>query len=286
MYQLVPNRVFDSFFKDNALPVLMYASEISGVPSWAHPVHQHNDMCEIVLILEGKGYYIIDNDTYTAEKGDLIIYNKGTFHDERSDPDHPLKTYVLGVGHFSIIGFEDDHIIPNQICPILNTHDDFDKFIECFSNILDECKMKKTNYELICQYHLSSILVFINRLIEYAKRDIQSTEKDELTLRIRDFIDENYMHDIKLDDLSKQFCFSASYLSHIFKKELNFSPIEYLIHRRIGEAQRLLLVTDHSINEIAELVGYSNVNYFGLVFKKITSLTISEFRNKFKNSEK
>ena len=285
MYQLVPNRVFNSFFKDNSLPVLMYASEISGLPNWAHPVHKHDDMCELVLILEGKGHYIIDNDKYSAEKGDLLIYNKGIFHDEHSDPQHPLKTYVLGVGHFSINGLDDDHVIPNQICPILNTHQDFEKLKECFSYILDECRNAKTNYELICQYHLSLIIVFINRMIEFARKDIQSTTKDDLTLKIRDFIDKNYMHDIKLDDLSKHFCFSSSYLSHIFKKELNYSPIDYLINRRIGEAQRLLLATDFSINKIAQLVGYSNANYFGLVFKKITSLSISEFRNKFKALE-
>lgn len=106
-----------------------------------------------------------------------------------------------------------------------------------------------------------------------------------LSAQIKDYIDKNYHKNITLESLSEQFFVSANHISHEMKKDLNVSPINYLIDRRIGEAQRYLVFTNKSINEISELVGYDNPSYFNRLFQKKTGVTAARFRQDSKNNE-
>lgn len=75
-----------------------------------------------------------------------------------------------------------------------------------------------------------------------------------LGFKIKEYIDENYKEDIKLNDIAEKFYLSPYYLSHIFKKEVGFSPIDYLINRRIGESQNLLLTTNMTLSDISSIL--------------------------------
>ena len=70
---------------------------------------------------------------------------------------------------------------------------------------------------------------------------------------------------------------SESYLMHLFKDTLGMTFNECLTNYRIMMAKRLLLKGSYRINEIANLVGYNDVKYFGQVFKKIVGCTPSDF---------
>ena len=54
--------------------------------------------------------------------------------------------------------------------------------------------------------------------------------------------------------------------------------MQYIIRRRIGEAQNLLIGTDRSITEIAFSCGYNNSNYFQSVFKRLVGMTPGQYR--------
>ena len=61
---------------------------------------------------------------------------------------------------------------------------------------------------------------------------------------------------------------SPYYLSHVFKEASGYSPTQYLLRRRIGEAHNLLIATDLPMSKIAERVGFETQNYFNLQFSK------------------
>lgn len=68
-----------------------------------------------------------------------------------------------------------------------------------------------------------------------------------------------------------------SYLSNLFKKEVGINITQYIRERKIEEAKDLLLNTDHSISEIAEMLGYNSVSYFSKVFRKTTKISPREY---------
>lgn len=99
-----------------------------------------------------------------------------------------------------------------------------------------------------------------------------------MVLRIRNYLNEYFMEDITLDTIGEALGCSATYISHIFKKATGRTPIQYVIHRRIGHAQTLLISTDDSVTQIATIVGYDNTNYFSTIFSKVVGMSPVRYR--------
>ena len=74
---------------------------------------------------------------------------------------------------------------------------------------------------------------------------------------------------------------SPSYLSHACKEATGYSPLQYVLRRRIGEAQTLLITTDLPITRIAALVGYDNPSHFNTQFAKAVGMAPSTFRREY-----
>lgn len=84
--------------------------------------------------------------------------------------------------------------------------------------------------------------------------------------------------DLSLQTLSEKMHVNAVYLGRIFKKETGSSFNDYLNNVRIEKAKELLTTTNYKGNELYEKVGFSNYNYFYIVFKKITGVKPTEYR--------
>ncbi|TNJ64099.1 helix-turn-helix domain-containing protein [Paenibacillus hemerocallicola] len=116
-------------------------------------------------------------------------------------------------------------------------------------------------------------------LIERIRLKRSSKEKNEAIEKITRFIRDNYMHgDLSLNMLSDQFRMSVSHLSKMFKDYTGGNFIDYLMEIRIQKSKELLAGGTGKIRDIAEAVGYANVNSFTRIFKKMTGLTPSEYR--------
>ena len=100
-----------------------------------------------------------------------------------------------------------------------------------------------------------------------------------LPLRILQYLNVHYREDLALNDLSETFDISASHVIHVFKPLFGLSPIQYLIHRRIGEAQHMLRRTTQRADEIAAQIGIPNRIYFYRTFKRLTGLSPSQYRS-------
>ncbi len=73
---------------------------------------------------------------------------------------------------------------------------------------------------------------------------------------------------------------SESHLSHIFKKETNYSVAAYITRYRIQTAMRLLKDCRCKVYEVAEKVGYRDIAYFSSTFKKIVGVNPSEYQSR------
>ena len=74
---------------------------------------------------------------------------------------------------------------------------------------------------------------------------------------------------------------SPYYLSHVFKNMSGYSPIQYLLRRRLGEAQTLLISTDLTISDIAGLVGFETQSYFNSQFTKHVGIPPKKYRENY-----
>jgi two-component system response regulator YesN len=93
------------------------------------------------------------------------------------------------------------------------------------------------------------------------------------------YIQDNYADQmISLDSVCKHLTMSKSYFSLLFKNYTSETFISYLTKIRIEKAKELLKHTDLKSYEIADRVGYADPQYFSLIFKKTTGMTITEYR--------
>jgi AraC-like DNA-binding protein/quercetin dioxygenase-like cupin family protein len=285
MVQIPFRQAGREFFAGNRYPTLQYAGQISNDPTWNFPSHKHEDVSEIIYISEGEGNFIIGTEKYKASKGDLLIYNRGVLHEERSNPSHPLKTYFCGIDQLHIAGLEEGCIIPAGVQPVIRAGAYSHQVEQYLSTIFEEIRSQILGYETICQNAVVDLLISITRIIDSQAIEQEKPAPDSLSRRIKQFIDVNYTKNIPLSEIANRLYISPYYLAHIFKEETGYSPINYLIQRRIGEARKLLLTTELTVQQIGEQVGYENANYFSTIFKKLTGETPSIFRKRAKETQ-
>ena len=75
---------------------------------------------------------------------------------------------------------------------------------------------------------------------------------------------------------------SQSYFSAVFTEVTGESFTDYLIERRMKEAQLLLMNSDYKIQEIGYKAGYDNPAYFSAAFKKFTGVSVSRYKDMIK----
>jgi AraC-like DNA-binding protein len=265
-------------------PILIGCGHIQNEPHVYFPEHKHDNYSELIYIADGEGEFIVSGNNYHVQKGDIVIFNMGVVHEEFSNPSHPLQTYYCMIGNVCIDGFKDGDLIPRSIIPVLQTDELSTKVEFYLEEIFQECKQEAIGYQTVCHNLLTSLIILLLRILN-RQYEMQTLEKTyTIGQIIMEYINENYMKELTLKDISKSLHLSQHYISHLFKSEVGDSPINYLITRRIDEAKKLLLTTNKPISEIAKLVGYENPNYFNEVFRKFNETSPSVFRKSVKES--
>lgn len=89
----------------------------------------------------------------------------------------------------------------------------------------------------------------------------------------------NYDKGINLSDLCQELHVTASHLSREFKSKLGTTPVNYLTQIRMEHALKLLLNTSFTIQEIAQMSGFSCSNYFAKVFRAKLNMSPQEYRS-------
>ncbi|QCS53871.1 response regulator [Priestia flexa] len=131
---------------------------------------------------------------------------------------------------------------------------------------VDECTTLE-EYEKVLSEYLTSVGHAVsthgtNSIIERAIRIIHSS----------------YMEDLSLQMIADELSLHPVWLSQLFKKETGQTYMDFLTETRINKAKTLLRETSMKVYEIAESVGYQNLQHFGTIFKKRTSQTPKEYR--------
>ena len=114
----------------------------------------------------------------------------------------------------------------------------------------------------------------------YAKVVIEDDSRR--VLKVKNYINENYMDELKLKTLADIANMSESAFSRFFKLHTGRTLSDYIIDIRLGYATRQLLDTNKTIAEISFNCGYNNLSNFNRIFKRKKGCSPSEFRDSYK----
>ncbi len=154
-----------------------------------------------------------------------------------------------------------------------------DKLYHIYCDMLYEYEHYTNESELLLSgmlYHL--IMTVIRHHLPVNPKDMELSGTDQSILSAMDYIEHNFLKDPSLSETAKHVGLSSSHFSRIFKQATGVSYTEYLNYIRVEHGRRLLLTTDLSVSEIAQLSGFDNGNYFCNVTKKLLGSSPSQLR--------
>lgn len=106
-------------------------------------------------------------------------------------------------------------------------------------------------------------------------------KKEHYSFTIRkciEYIENNYMNNISLDDAAKEVDISRSYLSMLFKQETDINFVNYLTDFRIEQAKKIISSSNLKVYEVAYQTGFSSPYYFSKVFKDVVGVSCREYK--------
>ena len=223
---------------------------------------------------------MINGQKCPVESGQLLIINPQIEHGEFSSETVPLQYTVLGIEGLQFTPSsalqEEPHIIRISHSAHLIS--------QCVEALRDELSSPRPGQQAICQNLLNIILLLIQRQkdihISITAFNNVSTE----CMAIKDYIDTHYKDPLSLDQLAAQAHQNKYYVAHTFKEAFGVPPMRYLMERRVEESKYLLDETDHSIGQIASIVGFSSSSHYSQAFRRITSMSPNEYRQQSRKS--
>ncbi len=101
----------------------------------------------------------------------------------------------------------------------------------------------------------------------------------QVAIDLKKFIDENYCSDVNLDRFSAIVFISKFHLLRIFKRHYGFTPIQYLIEKRL-EKSRALLRQGVPVTNTCYMVGFETPSSFSTLFRRKMGLSPAQFQKR------
>ena len=251
--------------------------------------------CRLFYILNGNGTMKIENKDYPLHHGCAILVKSGAKYVWQLDEKGVTAIFVNFdfTMNFSSItaSFHPVHSEHFSDSDILE-HIDFEDakalnspiYIKNATSIEANLRLLASEYYLKSSYaqeYLSSCLKFIiislAKLAELTETD-EKKKNYETVRKVIQYIENNYHLEMTNEMIGDYFHFNPSYLNRIFKENTGDTLHNFLVRYRINLAMDLLHTTNLPINEVASIVGFSDIPHFIKSFKKSTGKTPGEYR--------
>ena len=146
-----------------------------------------------------------------------------------------------------------------------------------FRTMINELQMCKEKYSEMLEMYLRQIFIMLQRYFANATRTEPIRVIEEIDKATK-YFNEHYNEDINIEEYTQKNYLSISWFIRAFKQCTGSTPMQYILSKRISNAETLLLDHSYNITEISQIVGYDNPLYFSRIFKKIKGLSPSEYR--------
>lgn len=258
------------------------------------PMHWHDEI-EIVYVDEGEFEETVSFSDYHVHQGDIIIIKPRAIHAFKQFENHKTRFRTMIFDLSIVTGNSTDACTIKYFKPFLEDGFDSPVIVSPGSDCYDKLKQillstfevytnKEKCYELEIKSRLYELFHLLFRdvfICDREETDISDSTSKNIKV-ILDYIRENYMNPITIEELAEKVNLSKHYFMRFFKKYMGMTCIEYINDYRLNIAANQLLTTRSQITDISVSIGITNLSYFNRIFKKKFNMTPKEYRH---NSE-
>ncbi len=230
---------------------------------------------QLLYIAAGKAHFYFDGKEQIITAGHMVLYR----------PKEPQKYDYYGEDQTEVYWV---HFTGSDVKNILRSYGltDDKRVFYCgsgldyqnlFRTMINELQMCKEKYSEMLEMYLKQVFIMLERYFANAARTEPIRVIEEIDKATK-YFNEHYNEDINIEEYTQKNYISISWFIRAFKQCTGSTPMQYILSKRISNAETLLLDHSYNITEIAQIVGYDNPLYFSRIFKKIKGLSPSEYR--------
>lgn len=242
-------------------------------------LHYH-DEAELLLVCSGRMSLVVDGEEYIASEGQMLYAGPRVPHYTTALADG--LNYVILQVRLSAIGSDEPAamLIGRASSEAVSAAViDDDGIAREIRTLVNEHVNKQDGYEYMVRASVCRVVGLMIRdgYIMSGKGENDTSALERLSPAL-DYINENYQHPLKLEDVSALMKLNPSYFCRIFKSATGVTFTEYLNAVRVQKSERMLRKSSKSITEISNDVGFATVTYYNRMFKKYMKCTPSAYR--------
>lgn len=244
--------------------------------NWDGRRRKDPDSCLFQYTLSGTGRLVIDGTEHRIGTGEAFLVNiPGDHHYYYSDEDsHWEFIYITFFESNMTANWRElqkkwGHVVK------LNTQS---LVVQRLNQIYDEAVRENITDRFIAS---SLVYAFVMECFRAVKAAVVAPpeQKPALIATAIRYMEKYYSEDIRLEDLASEVRLSKYHFTRQFSKSVGMTPANYLRKIRIEKAVQLLHQTEHTVEQIGRIVGFSNGNYFCKVFRKMVGTSPERFRS-------
>ncbi|MEN2984558.1 MAG: response regulator [Dictyoglomaceae bacterium] len=170
-------------------------------------------------------------------------------------------------------------------------------YLKIFLNIINHFSTNYSKFKEISKNYLTDTLIkefykkeslfelncFMKSLILDITENFSKIFGRSIISKILEYLECNYYKDLKIKEVAKIFGYNSCYFGKIFRRYTGENFNTYLDKIRINKAKELLL-QGIKVVEVAEKVGYKDIDYFIMKFKKYTGKSPKNYKEELINS--
>ena len=226
----------------------------------------------IEFVSSGRGTLTMNGKSHPLRPGAIYCYGPRTRHIIETDADHPmLKHFVDFTGNSLKELLKSTAFLKGRPLFVSRPF----RIRSIFENLITTGNAESRNRDALCA-------LLLRQLILYA--DDSSMEPDaafspawQTYLRCRQHIERNFLEIANIADAASECFLDQAYLSRLFKRFAEESPLQLLTRLKMGKAADLLSNQNLLVKQVAEEVGFSDPYHFSRVFKRVYGIPPETF---------
>lgn len=261
----------------NSASIKLESIHLEKVPANESLTVHSQDHLVMIYIHKGAADYHFNTSSGELKKRDIIILNPNQAI--KIDPIRKIEWFKLDIS--GIVFTSSSEVESQEQLFIVPDHTQTIKYY--LDLALLEFNQPFRGSDLVLRKLVECAMVHVLRHHELSIKDAAVQIRNGEIENIKQYIRENYHRKVSLNELADLVDINKYYLIRLFKQQTGLSPIDYLIHVRLSEAEKLLAQSSVSISKISDIVGFHSPSHFSKTFKEKNNLTPSAYRRQYAN---